>query len=87
MGNPANEKDRLNEVIAQEKAAQEKVPDWQNPELLKDLQAATGIDLKVTRKGERGKRKKNSELADVKKLEDTTRKRLEKKLFKRSRKN
>ena len=52
MGQPANAEDRLAEEqrIEDEK---NKNPDWQDPQLLKDLKAATGVDLKVPEKGKR----------------------------------
>lgn len=52
--------------------------DWQDPELLRDIQAATGLDLKVEK---RKKGKKNPGLTDIKQVENTTRKRLGKKIF------
>ena len=66
----------------------ELVEDWQDPELLHDISAATGIDLKVGKRG-RGKGKgKNSRkhpgLSNIKELQNTTRTRLEKKVFNRA---
>ena len=59
----------------------ESVEDWQDPELLRDIEAATGIDLKVSK----GKGKKSkSGLTCLKTVQNTTRKRLEKKIFHRS---
>ena len=61
--------------------------DWQDPELLDDLSASTGIDLKVGKKG-RGKgigksSRKHPGLSNIKELQNTTRTRLEKKVFSR----
>ena len=63
------------------KTTNESVEDWQDPELLRDIEAATGIDLKVSK----GKGKKSkSGLTCLKTVQNTTRKRLEKKIFHRS---
>lgn len=57
--------------------------DVQNPELLAEIKVATGIDLKLPEKFKR-KKKDDSCLTNIKKEQDTTYRRLEKKLFKRS---
>ena len=63
------------------KTTNKSVEDWQDPELLRDIEAATGIDLKVSK----GKGKKSkSGLTCLKTVQNTTRKRLEKKIFHRS---
>ena len=73
MGNPVKD--------APPKTTNESVEDWQDPELLRDIEAATGIDLKVSK----GKGKKSkSGLTCLKTVQNTTRKRLEKKIFHRS---
>ncbi len=55
---------------------------------IQDLEAATGVNLKVPKKGERLKgrkgKKKHPGLTSLKEEANTTRKRLEKKLFNRS---
>ena len=56
--------------------------DWQDPELLRDLEATMGLNMKVEKK-RKGKRK-HPGLTDIKETENTTRKRLGKKLFNRS---
>ncbi|GFS90389.1 UV-stimulated scaffold protein A [Nephila pilipes] len=58
------------------------VPDWQDPDLLKDIEAATGINLKLPQK--RGKNKKKEDgLTNIKKIKVNTRDRLNKKIIKR----
>jgi len=61
-----------------------KILDWQDPQLLRDIQGQTGIDLTMPVKGTRKKRNKHSSLIDLKKELDTPRVRLEKKVFKKS---
>lgn len=58
------------------------IPDWQEPSLLADIKAATGIDLTMPTKGKRLK-KQFSNLTDIKALNNTPRSRLEKKVLKR----
>ena len=62
--------------------------DWQEPELLEDIKAATGVDLNVTKRGKgRGKsskKPKHEGLTNITELQNTPRTRLEKKLFNRS---
>lgn len=58
-------------------------PDWQEPSLLADIKAATGVDLTMPVKGKRLRENSFSNLTDIKKLDDTSRKRLGKKIFKR----
>ncbi|KAL4143742.1 hypothetical protein QTP88_006036 [Uroleucon formosanum] len=70
--------------IVLEKEKKQNVPDWQDPQLLKDIQHQTGVDLTMPKKGSRKNRKKNSNLANLKKELDTPRARLEKKVFKKS---
>ncbi|XP_023210646.1 UV-stimulated scaffold protein A-like [Centruroides sculpturatus] len=85
-GNKVNsdEKSKLNIELTNE----ESVPDWQDPELLRDLEATTGINLKMPEKRKKlqkksfqKKKKKYPNLTDVTKEENTVRKRLEKKVF------
>ena len=76
-GVPIDEEHRKRE----EKLKAEAPPDWQNPQLLKEIKAATGMDLSLEKSR---KRKKKSELVDIKELENTARKRLEKRIFKKS---
>ena len=76
MGNPRNPGDKN---IAS--GDDNKVEDWQDPELLRDIEAATGIDLKVSKNKGKGKK---SGLTCLKHVQNTTRKRLEKKVFNKS---
>ncbi|CAH1724240.1 unnamed protein product [Aphis gossypii] len=75
--------DPENKIIL-EKEKKQNVPDWQDPQLLRDIQHQTGVDLKMPEKGSKRKRKRNSNLANLKKEQDTPRSRLEKKVFKKS---
>ena len=53
-GQPSKAQDRVAEEKRKE-TEQQRNPDWQDPNLLKDLEAATGIDLKMpTKKGKGG---------------------------------
>lgn len=88
MGQLSNPEDRL----AKEKRAEEEKqqnPDWQDPNLLKELKAATGVDLKMPIKKGKGKgkstrsKKRYPGLSDIRESENTVRKRLEKKVFNR----
>lgn len=77
-GVPVDVEERRQEEQAKLKAQAEKVPDWQDPEFLRDLEAATGKNFKV----EKAKRKKKkSNLTDVEKTADTPRQRLAKKVL------
>lgn len=60
------------------------VPDWQDPAMLEDIRRATGIDLRMNEpKKKKKKKKKESGLTELAAEENTTRKRLERKIFKR----
>ncbi|RWS22831.1 UV-stimulated scaffold protein A-like protein [Leptotrombidium deliense] len=72
-GIPVNEEDRKGE-----KLKAEATPDWQQPELLRDIESQTGIDLRVSRKG---KRKKHTGLQSIRTCDQTSRQRLAKKVF------
>ncbi|XP_067008916.2 UV-stimulated scaffold protein A isoform X3 [Anabrus simplex] len=74
---------------------QRECPDWQDPQLLADIKATTGIDLKMPEKrkdgkGKKTKKKKKEEkktypgLTDITVTENTAFTRLAKKVFKRS---
>ncbi|KAL5241831.1 hypothetical protein ACI65C_009241 [Semiaphis heraclei] len=67
-----------------EKEKKQNVPDWQDPQLLRDIQSQTGVDLTMPKKGRRKSRKQSSKLTNLKKEQDTPRARLEKKVFKKS---
>ncbi|XP_025409474.1 UV-stimulated scaffold protein A-like isoform X2 [Sipha flava] len=75
--NPENE-------ILSEKVIKPSKPDWQDPQLLRDIQRETGVDLTMPVKGSRKKKKKDLNLTNLKKELDTPRARLEKKVFKKS---
>ncbi|OQV23972.1 UV-stimulated scaffold protein A [Hypsibius exemplaris] len=74
-GVPAREDDRYREMLEKEKATASRTPDWQDPALLRDIEAQTGRNLKVEK---RKKAKKDGNLTDVKALTENPRKRLEK---------
>lgn len=56
-------------------------PEWQDPSLLADIEAQTGINLKVERSKKPGKFK--SKLTNIKKVNNTSRSRLESKVLSR----
>lgn len=80
MGEPLNEEDK--KTVEQKKSPDEEVPDWQDPEYLKDLEAQIGIDLTVHKKvkGQK-KRIKVKTLQDIKTCDETPRKRLKRRIF------
>lgn len=59
------------------------VPDWQDPQLLKDIEAATGINLKIPDKKSKGGKRKKTGLTNIKQIKNTARDRLTKKIAKR----
>lgn len=80
MGEIANESDRVEfEKLNKSK----EVPAWQDAELIADINAATGRNIQVVGKNGKFQRKRKSEgnLTDKSKEENTSRKRLEKKLL------
>ena len=58
QGQPSRAQDRLAEEKREEEEKQRN-PDWQDPNLLKDLEAATGIDLKMPTKKGKGEKSSN----------------------------
>lgn len=81
-GQPLNPEDRAREQRRQLQQ-QQAHPDWQDPEFMKDVEAATGVDLgssKYSKKG-KGKKRKHPNLTDLRERANTTRARLEKKVF------
>lgn len=85
-GKPENLNEKSN--IQNTETNKEKVPDWQDPDFLKDLEACTGINLTLPKKRDKQNSKKSpkkkvkySNLTDISKEENTVRKRLEKKVF------
>ena len=53
MGQPSMTEDRLEEDTRAEEEKRRN-PDWQDPNLLKELKAATGVDLKMPMKRGKG---------------------------------
>lgn len=80
-GNPINEADRLREEASKSKR-NDSVPEWQDPEFLRDIQAATGIDLTMPTKRSRVSKDKTCVLkvSDAKKCDITTKQRIQKRL-------
>ena len=58
-GQPSKAQDRVAEEKRKE-TEQQRNPDWQDPNLLKDLEAATGIDLKMPTKKGKGEESSDS---------------------------
>ncbi len=86
IGEPSRPEDRLATQRAEEDRRQ-KNPDWQDPDLLREIRSSTGIDLAMPtrkRRGNFGRRGKDHPgLVNIAEQANTSRKRLEKKLFKR----
>lgn len=84
-GRPCRQEDRLREE-QEERRKREEQPDWQDAELMRDIEAATGEDLGSDRVGKKGKgkKKKYPNLSDLKQSANTSRSRLEKKVFNKS---
>ncbi|XP_013884743.1 UV-stimulated scaffold protein A [Austrofundulus limnaeus] len=85
-GQPIREEDRQREE-QEERRRREQQPDWHDAELMRDIEAATGEDLgsdRVPGKKRKGKKKKYPNLSDLKQSSNTTRSRLEKKVFNKS---
>lgn len=85
LGIPVNAEDRAREekMRFEKQAAQ---PEWRDPEFMREVEAATGVDLGSSKndgKGgkKKGKRKKYPNLTDLKQQANTSRSRLEKKVF------
>ncbi|NWU93952.1 UVSSA protein, partial [Upupa epops] len=85
LGVPINAEDRAREekMRFEKQAAQ---PEWRDPEFMREVEAATGVDLgssKINEKGgkKKGKKKKYPNLTDLKQQANTSRSRLEKKVF------
>ncbi|KAL4660969.1 UV-stimulated scaffold protein A isoform X1 [Arapaima gigas] len=91
LGQPTNPEDAAR--LEQERMRrQEEQPDWRDPELMRDIEAATGEDLgssKTFGKGKKGskgkgKKRKYPNLTDLNQKANTSRSRLEKKVFDKS---
>lgn len=87
LGKPTNPEDAVR-LEKEEWKRREDQPDWRDPELMRDIELATGEDLgssKTFGKGKKGKgkgkKKKFPNLSDLKKGVNTSRSRLEKKVF------
>ncbi|KAJ8382473.1 hypothetical protein SKAU_G00032510 [Synaphobranchus kaupii] len=91
MGNPTNPDDAAR-LERERRRLQEEQPDWRDPELMREIEAATGEDLgssKTFGKGKKGakgkgKKKKYPNLTDLKQSANTSRSRLERKVFNKS---
>ncbi|XP_034036864.1 UV-stimulated scaffold protein A [Thalassophryne amazonica] len=83
-GRPCKEEDRLREE--QHQRNREEESDWRDVELMRDIEAATGEDLGSDRVAKKGKRKKKKypNLSDLKQNANTSRSRLQKKVFSKS---
>uniref|UniRef100_A0A8D3AY02 UV-stimulated scaffold protein A n=1 Tax=Scophthalmus maximus TaxID=52904 RepID=A0A8D3AY02_SCOMX len=81
-GRPCSQEDRLRE----ERRKREEQPDWRDAELMRDIEAVTGENLGSDRVGKKGKGKKKKfpNLSDLKQSANTSRSRLEKKVFNKS---
>ncbi|KAG8003788.1 UV-stimulated scaffold protein A, partial [Nibea albiflora] len=85
-GRPLSQEDRLREE-QEERRKREEQPDWRDAELMRDIEAATGEDLgsdRVRKKGKGKGKKKYPNLSDLKQSANTSRSRLEKKVFNKS---
>ncbi|XP_038649266.1 UV-stimulated scaffold protein A isoform X2 [Scyliorhinus canicula] len=85
QGNPVNPED-IQRLKQEEEKKQEAKADWRDPELMREIEAATGVDLgssKCHQKGKKGKgkKKKYPNLTDLKQQSNTSRSRLEKRVF------
>uniref|UniRef100_UPI00398E65DE UV-stimulated scaffold protein A isoform X2 n=1 Tax=Pristiophorus japonicus TaxID=55135 RepID=UPI00398E65DE len=87
QGNPVNPED-IQRLEQEERKKQEEEADWRDPELMREIEAAKGVDLgssKCDRKGKgkkgKGKKKKYPNLTDLKQQSNTSRSRLEKRVF------
>ncbi|XP_045844606.1 UV-stimulated scaffold protein A isoform X2 [Meles meles] len=81
MGQPLQPEDRAWEQRRLQKGAGR--ADWQDPELMRDVEAATGVDLgsSGSSRSGKGKRRKHPGLTDLKRRADTARARIAKKVF------
>ncbi|MCJ8733852.1 hypothetical protein PDJAM_G00228580 [Pangasius djambal] len=91
IGRPINPEDAVR-LEKEENKRREEQPDWRDPELMREIEAATGEDLgssKTYGKGKKagkgkGKKRKHPNLTDLKQAANTSRSRLEKKVFNKS---
>ncbi|XP_028657426.2 UV-stimulated scaffold protein A isoform X2 [Erpetoichthys calabaricus] len=86
LGNPTNPEDIVR-LEKEKKEKQEVQPDWRDPEMMREIEAATGVDLGSAKNFGKGKgsgkakKRKYPNLTDLKKRSNTTRSRLEKRVF------
>ncbi|XP_039076338.1 UV-stimulated scaffold protein A [Hyaena hyaena] len=80
-GRPLRPEDRAWEQRQQQQQAGR--PDWQDPEFMRDVEAATGVDLGSSGSSGRGRgrRRRRGGLTDLKQQADTSRARIAKKVF------
>ncbi|XP_046874160.1 UV-stimulated scaffold protein A [Hypomesus transpacificus] len=90
LGRPTYPEDAAR-LEREERKRREEQPEWRDPELMRDIEAATGEDLGSSRmygkgrgKGKGKKKKKYPNLSDLKQSANTSRSRLEKKVFNKS---
>ncbi|XP_072519481.1 UV-stimulated scaffold protein A [Salminus brasiliensis] len=91
LGRPINPEDAAR-LEKEERKRREEQPDWRDPELMREIEAATGEDLGSSRtygKGKKGgkgkgKNRKHPNLTDLKQSTNTSRSRLERKVFNKS---
>ncbi|XP_032189446.1 UV-stimulated scaffold protein A [Mustela erminea] len=81
MGRPLQPEDRAWEQRRLQKGAGH--ADWQDPEFMRDVEAATGVDLgsSGSSRSSKGKRRKHPGLTDLKRRANTARARIAKKVF------
>uniref|UniRef100_A0A8C3YTY4 UV-stimulated scaffold protein A n=1 Tax=Catagonus wagneri TaxID=51154 RepID=A0A8C3YTY4_9CETA len=80
-GRPLRPEDRARERRLQLRRSA-RCPDWQDPEFMRDVEAATGVDLGSSRRGGRGRaRRRHPGLTDLRQQADTARARIAKKVF------
>ncbi|XP_032348158.1 UV-stimulated scaffold protein A isoform X2 [Camelus ferus] len=84
-GRPLHPEDRAQEQRQQLQRPAGR-PDWQDPEFMRDVEAATGVDLGSSRSRGRGqgRRRKHPGLTDLRRQADTARARIAKKVFAKS---
>lgn len=81
LGIPIYEEDRRREDEERKRKSKQNVPDWQDPELLSDIRAATGVDLTMPARSGKSKRlSPKKPLANTKTCDLTPKQRLQKKL-------
>lgn len=63
--------------------SQDLLADWQDPEFMRDVEAATGLDLGSARRhrGSKGRKRRPPGLTDLKQQANTARARIAKKVF------